>query len=70
MAITDKALGLDSMTMAFLQGNWDTISGDVMRMFTKLFSLERFVANLNSTFVSLIARNASAENIRDFSKSA
>ena len=54
------------MTMAFLQGNWDTVSGDVMRMFTEFFSLGRFVAIINVTFIDLIPKKANAENIRDY----
>ena len=54
------------MTMAFLQGNWDTVNGDVMRMFVELFSSGRFVANLNATFIDLIPKKANTENIRDF----
>ena len=50
----DKTLGPDGMTMAFLQGNWDTVSGDVMRMFTELFSSGRFVGSINATFIGLI----------------
>jgi len=54
------------MTMAFLQGNWDTVSGDMMRMFFEFFSSGKFVANLNATFIGLIPKKANAENIRDF----
>jgi len=58
--------GPDSMTMAFLQGNWDTVSRDVMRMFAKFFSSGRFVASLNATFIGLIPKKPNAKNIRDF----
>ena len=49
------------MTMAFLQGNWDTISGDVMRMFAEFFSSRRFVASLNAIFIGLIPKKAIAD---------
>jgi len=62
----DKAPRPDGMTMAFLQGNWDTVSGDVTRMFVEFFSSGRFVASLNATFIGLIPKKANAENIRDF----
>ena len=54
------------MTMVFLQGNWDTGTGDVIRMFAEFFSLGRFVASLNAMFIGLILKKANAENIRDF----
>jgi len=57
----DKTLGLDNMTMAFLPDNWYTISGDVMRMFAKFLSSERFVASLNATFIGLIPKKAIAD---------
>ena len=62
----DKTPGLDGMTMAFLQGNWDTVSGDEMRMFAEFFSSGRSVPNLNATFFGLIPKRVNAENIRDF----
>ena len=62
----DKAPELDGMTMAFLQGNWDTVSGDVMRMFVEFFSSGRFVASLNASFTVHIPKKANVENIRDF----
>ena len=52
----DKAPGPDGMTMAFLQHNWATLKGDVMRMFAEFFSTEKFVASLNSTFIALFLR--------------
>jgi len=54
------------MTMAFLQGNWDTVSGDMMRMFFEFFSSGKFVANLNATFIGLIPKKANAKIIRGF----
>jgi len=54
------------MTMAFLQSNWATLSGDIMGMFTDFFSSGKFVASLNSTFIGLIPKKAGATNIKDF----
>ena len=62
----DKAPEPDRMTMAFLQGNRDIVSGDVMIMFIEFFSSRRFVASINATFISLIPKKANAENIRYF----
>ena len=62
----DKAPRPNGMTMAFLQGNWDTVSGNVMKMVTEFFSSGKFVASINATFIGLIPKKANAENIRDF----
>jgi len=62
----DKAPGPNGMTMAFLQGNWDTVSGNVMKMVTEFLSSGKFVASINATFIGLIPKKANAENIRDF----
>jgi len=51
-----KARRPDGMTTVFLQGNWDIVSGDVMRMFAEFFSLGRFVAGVNATFIGLIPK--------------
>jgi len=61
----DKSLSLDGMTMAFPQANWDTLRGDVLRMFSEFFHTGKFVASLNATFIELILKKANAENIRD-----
>lgn len=39
----DKPPEPDGMTMTFLQGNWDAVNGDVMRMFTEFFSSGKFI---------------------------
>ena len=61
----EKSPDPDGMTMAFLQANWDTLRGDVLRMFSEFFHTGKFVASLNATFIELILKKANAENIRD-----
>jgi len=61
-----KAPESHGTTMAFLQGNWDTVSEDVMRMFVQFFSSGSFVASLNASFTVHIPKKANVENIRDF----
>lgn len=47
----DKALGPNDMTMAFLQSNLNIVKTYVMKMFSEFFSSEKFVTNLNTTFL-------------------
>ena len=53
----DKAPGLDGMTMAFLQSNWNTVKPDVMRMYSTFFSSQKFVS---ATFIGLILKKVNA----------
>ena len=62
----NKSPDPDGMTMAFLQNNWATLSGDVMGMFAEFFSSGKFVASLNTKFIGLIPKRADATNIKDF----
>ena len=57
----------NGMTMTFLQSNWAILSRDVTSMFTEFFSLGKFVASLNTTFISLITlipKKVDTDNIR------
>jgi len=59
----DKSPGLDGMTMVFLQANWDNLKVDFKRLFNELFHTRKFVGSLSATFIGLITKKASAEDI-------
>jgi len=62
----DKSSGPDGMTMAFLYSNWGALGGDMMSMLAKFFCSGKFVASMNTTFISLILKKTNAVDIRDF----
>jgi len=62
----DKVPGLDGMTMAFLQANWDIVRGEVSTMFSEFHLNGKFMASLNATFIRLIPKKADAQNIKDY----
>ena len=62
----DKALRLDSMTMASLQANWDIVRRDVLNTFSTFYTNEKFVASLTVAFIRLIPKKANAHNIKDY----
>ena len=54
------------MTIAFLQGNWDTFKVDSLRIFIEFRSTREFVESLNATFVIIIPRKFGTQDIKDY----
>ena len=62
----DKALGLDSFSMAFWQFSWDFLRNDVMGLFKEFYEHKKFVRNLNTNFLVLIPKKGDAKDLKDF----
>ena len=52
----DKAPGPNGFTLAFWQFSWHIVKDDIMRMFKEFFETEKFVKNLNTTFLVLVPK--------------
>ena len=63
----DKALGMNGLTIAFWQCNWDTIKEDVMRMFRDFHETSKFVMSLNTTFIVMIPKKRRSIIFQGFS---
>ena len=61
-----KALGPDNFTMAFWFFCWDVVKVDVMRFFRDFHEMGRFVKSLNATFLVLVPKKRSVEDLKDF----
>jgi hypothetical protein len=55
---SDKALDLDSFTIAFFQVYWDVIKADVMGVFHDFHARSKFEKSLNGTFIALIPKKS------------
>ena len=62
----DKAPGPDSFSIAFFQLCWKVVRLDVMAVFKQFFDEGVFERSLNSSFIVLIPKKASAEDIWDY----
>ena len=52
--------------MAFWQFCWDIVKFEVMRFFAEFHHLDLFKRSLNATFIVLIPKKGSIEDLRDF----
>ena len=62
----DKAPGPDGFPIAFWLFSWDFVTEEVMGFFKDFFEHNKFVRNLNSTFLVLIPKKENAVDIKDF----
>ena len=62
----DKAPGPDGFPIAFWLFCWDFVKEEVMGFFKDFFEHNKFVRNLNSTFLVLIPKKENAVDINDF----
>ncbi|WJZ92973.1 hypothetical protein VitviT2T_011942 [Vitis vinifera] len=62
----DKAPELDGFTLAFWQFCWDIVKHEVMGFFAEFHSFGRFERSLNSTFIVLIPKKGSTDDLKDF----
>lgn len=52
----DKAPEPDRFSLDFFQTCWDMLKEDLMKVFHKLYSFEKFEKSLNATFIALTPR--------------
>ena len=62
----DKAPGLDGFPIDFWHFSWDFVKEEVMGFFKDFFEHNKFVRNLNSTFLFLIPKKENVVGIKDY----
>ena len=62
----DKAPGPDGFPIRFWQFYWDVAKEEIMGFLLDFHERGRFVRSLNATFLVLIPKKPSAEDLRDF----
>ena len=61
----DKAPGPDGFPLAFWSYSWDFVKGEVLGLFKEFFEHNKFVKSLNATFLVLIPKGRTVEDLKD-----
>ena len=61
----DKAPGPDGFPIAFWSFSWDFVKEEVMGFFKDFFQNEQFVKSLNATFLVLVPKGSTVEDLKD-----
>ena len=61
----DKALGPDGFPLAFWSFSWDFVKEEVMGFFREFFQHDQFVKSLNATFLVLVPKRSTIEDLKD-----
>ena len=61
----DKAPGPDGFPIAFWSFSWDFVKEEVMGFFKDFFQNEQFVKCLNATFLVLVPKGSTVEDLKD-----
>ena len=61
----DKALGPDGFPLAFWSFSWDFVKEEVMGFFREFFLNDQFVKSLNATFLVLVPKGRTVEDLKD-----
>ena len=61
----DKAPGPDGFPIAFWAFSWDFVKNEVLGFFKEFHEHNRFVKNLNATFLVLIPKKQNVEDFKD-----
>ena len=62
---SDKALGPDGFPIAFWSFSWDFVKDEVIGFFKEFHDNSRFVKNLNTTFLVLVPKKQTVEDLKD-----
>ena len=62
----DKAPGPDGFPIAFWSFCWEFAKDEVMEFFKEFYEKKKFVKSLNATFLVLIPKKGTVENIKDY----
>ena len=61
----DKAPGPDGFPLAFWSFSWDFVKDEVMSFFREFFEHNQFVKSLNATFLVLVSKGITVEDLKD-----
>ena len=61
----DKAPGPDGFPIAFWSFSWDFVKEEVMGFFREFFQHNQFVKSLNATFLVLVPKGSTVEDLKD-----
>ena len=61
----DKAPGPDGFPIAFWSFSWDFVKDEVMGFFKDFFQNDQFVKSLNATFLVLVPKGSTVEDLKD-----
>ena len=61
----DKAPGPDGFPIAFWSFSWDFVKEEVMGFFKDFFQNEQFVKSLNATFLVLVPKGSTVDDLKD-----
>ena len=61
----DKAPGPDGFSLAFWSFSWDFVKVEVLGVFREFFEHNQFVKSLNATFLVLIPKGRTVEDLKD-----
>ena len=61
----DKAPGPDGFPLAFWSFSWDFVKEEVMGFFREFFLNDQFVKSLNATFLVLVPKGRTVEDLKD-----
>ena len=61
----DKAPGPDGFPLAFWSFSWDFVKEEVLGFFKEFFEHSRFVKSLNATFLVLVPKRRTVEDLQD-----
>ena len=61
----NKAPGPDGFPIAFWSFSWDFVKEEVMDFFKEFFQHDQFVKNLNATFLVLVPKGSTVEDLKD-----
>ena len=61
----DKAPGPDGVPLAFWSFSWDFVKEEVMGFFREFFLNDQFVKSLNATFLVLVPKGRTVEDLKD-----
>ena len=61
----DKAPGPDDFPIAFWSFSWDFVKDEVMGFFKDFFQNDQFVKSLNATFLVLVPKGSTVEDLKD-----
>ena len=61
----DKAPGPDGFPLAFWSFSWDFVKDEVLGFFWEFFDHNQFVKSLNATFLVLVPKGRTVEDLKD-----
>ena len=61
----DKALGPDGFSLAFWSFSWEFVKDEVLGFFREFFEHNQFVKSLNATFLVLVPKGRTVEDLKD-----